>query len=109
MIVVVNKLLIRRGFQGIALWPFVILRDPKMREDAIMLHHEKIHLRQQIELFVVFFYIWYIIEFFVRWMQYKDKHKAYLNISFEREAYVNESNFKYLKRRSFWQFIKYLK
>ncbi len=53
------------------------------------------------------FYVWYIIEYLFRLIQYKDRRKAYFNISFEREAYANEKDLNYLTNRSFWLFIKY--
>jgi hypothetical protein len=31
--------------------------------DKVFVNHEKIHLRQQLELLVLPFYVWYIIEF----------------------------------------------
>tara|TARA_R110002049_G_scaffold71370_1_gene183903 strand:- start:68437 stop:68631 length:195 start_codon:yes stop_codon:yes gene_type:complete len=58
---------------------------------------------------IVPFYIWYVLEFLVRLFQYKKWEIAYQNISFEREAFANESNLNYLKQRSFWQFLKYLR
>ena len=33
--------------------------------------------------------------------------KAYMNISFEKEAYKNDSDFNYLKKRRFWAWVKY--
>ncbi|RDK83790.1 hypothetical protein C8D94_1063 [Marinirhabdus gelatinilytica] len=79
-----------------------------MKTDKRMLNHERIHILQQAELLVVFFYIWYGAEFFVRWFQYKNKYVAYRNISFEREAYANEKDLDYCKRRSFFGFIGYI-
>lgn len=108
MIVLVLKYLTPKGFRGIALFPFIILVDKKDREDAVMLNHEKIHIRQQLDMLIVPFFLWYGIEFLLRWMQYKNKHLGYRNISFEREAYQNEKNLDYLKKRSFWSFLKYL-
>ena len=43
-----------------------------------------------------------------RWIQFKDRKKAYYAISFEREAYANEKDLNYLKKRSFWSFFKYV-
>jgi hypothetical protein len=57
---------------------------------------------------VVFFYLWYGIEFLARWIRCGNKHQAYRNISFEQEAYAGENNFMYLKQRSFWAFLKYV-
>jgi hypothetical protein len=38
-------------------------------------------------------------EYLVRFVQYKNRDLAYRNISFEREAYSNETNIGYLKSR----------
>ena len=73
------------------------------------MHHEKIHLKQQIELLVLPFYLFYFLEFLIRFIQYKNWHTAYKRISFEREAYDNESDLDYLNKRSFWSFLKYLR
>ena len=35
---------------------------------------------------IVFFYLWYVLEWFVRLFIDKNGHTAYRNISFEREA-----------------------
>ena len=75
----------------------------------VLLNHETIHLKQQLELLIIPFYLWYGIEFIIRYFQYKSWDLAYRNISFEREAYANEKDFDYLKKRKFcgfWKFIK---
>ncbi len=108
MILIVNKFLLRKGFNGIALWPFVVLRKKELKKDVRMMNHERIHLRQQAELLVVFFYVWYGVEFLVRWFQYKNRNTAYRNICFEREAYDKEKDLEYCKKRSFWSFLNYL-
>ncbi|WP_300566013.1 hypothetical protein [Flavobacterium sp.] len=108
MIVLVLKYLTPKGFRGITIFPFILLVDKKDREDAVMINHEKIHIRQQLEMLIVPFFIWYGIEFLFRWIQFKNKHVAYRNISFEREAYANEKDLDYLKSRSFWKFLKYI-
>ena len=108
MILIVNRHFLSGRFKGISLWPFVILENAHLKNDAAFINHEKIHLRQQIEMGVIFFYIWYAIEFFVRYMDCRDGMMAYRNISFEREAYRREANLKYLKKRPFWAFLKFL-
>ena len=109
MIVIVFKYLIPAGFRGLTLFPFVILSDKKDKLHRTLLNHEKIHIKQQLELLVVFFFLWYFIEFIIRLIQFKDRRKAYLNISFEREAYANEKDLDYLKRRPFWNYLKYIR
>ncbi|RAK20116.1 hypothetical protein B0I03_1085 [Flavobacterium aquaticum] len=108
MIVLVFKYLIPKGFRGFTFFPFVFLSDKKDKSNSVLLNHERIHIRQQLELLIVFFFIWYGIEFLVRLVQYKDRRAAYYNISFEREAYSKEKDLYYLKQRSFWSFLKYL-
>lgn len=107
MFLIVSKYLIPKGFTGLTIYPFVILRERKDRAVLEVLNHEKIHIRQQLELLVLPFFIWYFLEYLIRLAQYKDKHLAYRNISFEREAYANEKDFDYLKNRSVWRFLKY--
>jgi len=108
MIVVVNKFLLVKGFNGISLWPFVIVKDESCKSDVILVNHEKIHLMQQAELLLLLFYLWYVLEFFVRWIQFKNRRVAYKNISFEKEAYANDINQNYLKSRPRWNFLRYL-
>lgn len=108
MILIVFKYLTPRGFRGLTLFPFVFMADKEDKLNVVFINHEKIHIRQQLELLVLPFYIWYFLEFLVRWFQYKNTFEAYKNISFEREAYSNEKDLNYLKQRSFWRFLKYL-
>ncbi|WP_445453993.1 hypothetical protein [Flavobacterium sp. 25HG05S-40] len=108
MFVIVSRFLIPKGFRGITLFPFIIVSERDLKRNAVMIHHEKIHIRQQVELLIVPFFVWYGIEFLVRWIQFKDRKSAYWNISFEREAYANEKDLHYLQQRSFWKFLKYL-
>lgn len=109
MFVIVAKYLIPKGYSGMALFPFILLKERRDVSNAVMLQHEKIHLRQQLEMLILPFFIWYGIEFFIRILQYRDKHLAYQNISFEREAYANESQKDFLQKRGFWNFLNYLK
>lgn len=93
---------------AIALFPFVIIKMDDKLVNKTMINHEKIHLRQQLELLIIGFYILYIVEFFIHYLRLRNRVKAYLNISFEREAYSNEENPEYLKFRKNWSFLKYL-
>lgn len=104
MIIVSNHIIhffefiFRMKIRAITLFPFIVI--PKTTSlDSVLINHEKIHLRQQLELLVIPFYIWYLIEFFA---------KGYLNISFEKEAYLNEKNLAYLENRKLYSFQKYL-
>jgi hypothetical protein len=104
-----SKYLVPRRYLGITIFPFMILRKRSFLQNRYLINHEKIHLRQQIELLIIPFYIIYGFEFLVRLVQYRSWKLAYLNISFEREAYINEKDLNYLKSRPFWNFIRYFK
>ena len=108
MILIVFKYLTPKGFRGITFYPFVFLVDKEDKLNSYFLNHERIHIRQQIELLILPFFIWYGVEFLIRWAQFKDRRVAYYNISFEKEAYSNEKDLDYLKKRSFWKFLKYV-
>ena len=107
MILIVFKYLTPRGFRGLTFYPFVFLADKDDKLNEVFINHEKIHIRQQLELLIVPFYLWYFIEYLIRLLQFRNRKKAYLNISFEREAYANEKDLEYLKSRSFWRFWRY--
>ena len=89
---------------AITLWPFIISRE-EMSEDV--LNHESIHIAQQKELLVLFFYLLYGWDYLVGLIKYKDKEKAYYRIRFEQEAYENMYNQKYLIERKLYSWRKY--
>ena len=91
---------------GITLAPFgIYLKDYHLGNNRII-NHEKIHWGQQKEMLIIFFYIWYLIEFGIR--VFTNWGNAYQSISFEREAYANEDSLDYWKKRKRFSWIKYL-
>jgi len=95
---------------AMALWPFIIFRDQPSRNNVQMLNHERIHHRQQLELLIVPFYIWYFIEYWTAMFRCGFKHhKAYMSISFEQEAYAHQWDLNYLNKRKWlgsWPYFK---
>ena len=87
------------------IWPFIFAR---CELGDVYLNHEKIHGRQQVEMLVVLFLLWYSIEWLIRFCLYGDSNKAYKNISMEREAYANQNNPDYLNHRKLFSWTKYL-
>ena len=108
MFLIVAKYLIPKGYRGMAVFPFVVVKYDFDKANETFVNHEKIHLRQQLEMLILPFFIWYFSEYLIRLIQYKNQDLAYRNISFEREAYSNEADRNYLKNRSFFQFLKYI-
>lgn len=82
---------------GIALCPFIIVKD---KNDAVLLNHEKIHIVQQKEL--------YILPFYYLYLKYYLKDFSYYDICFEKEAYDNQDNLLYLKTREKKAYKKYI-
>jgi hypothetical protein len=106
--VVVCKYLIPKGYAAIALFPFILISDAKYVADYTLINHEKIHLRQQAELLILPFFVWYALEYLYRMIKFRDHHKAYRSISFEAEAYSFEADYNYLSRRHGYAFTKFL-
>lgn len=94
--------------RAIVLFPFVFIRYPEDHYNERLLNHERIHIRQQLELLVLPFYVWYLVEYVLRRMGGNNHLRAYLAISFEREAYTHEADFKYLNNRPLFAFRRYL-
>ena len=50
---------------GMAVFPFILLNNVSLKKDKVILNHEKIHLRQQLELLVLPFYVAYLINYLI--------------------------------------------
>ena len=98
-----------KGYKCMALvWWIIIRKDCKWRFRRIDERHEEIHGRQQREMLIVPFFLWYAVEFLVRLCIYRNWRTAYKNISFEREAYDRQYELGYLDYRKKFAWIKYL-
>lgn len=127
MRVIKNKLIPFKGFKAINLFGVIFHKGNLTQAE---LQHEHIHSAQiaevsvaMIPIFLILakvswgllllwffsYYIWYLIEFLIRWAQYKDRIVAYKNISFEREAYSNQNVLDYLRYRRVGNFLNYIK
>lgn len=111
-IIIVNKWLTEYLSFGkanaITLFPVILLKQKSLKNDATLLNHEHIHLRQCIELLVIPFYIWYLAEFLIRFVFSGDFNKSYREISFEKEAYSNQANLTYISSRKLFSYLQYL-
>lgn len=103
-----NTLIPFPGYKAMAIWPFVFVRS-KYENGGMAdkdIRHESIHLKQQGEMLVLPFFVWYLAEWIVRLFM---NGRAYRNISFEREAYANEGDETYLQHRKHYAWTKYLR
>ena len=80
----------------------MFLTQDKSWIDKYVVNHELIHSAQQKELLWIPFYIIYLFEWVIRFCQYGNWHKAYMNISFEKVAFSNGNNLNYLKTRKLY-------
>ena len=106
---IVRTNLVPAGYKAIYLFGFLFVRkNATIKEQDLI--HESIHDQQAKELAYIFFYLWYGIEFLIRWIGtgFSDWNKSYRGISFEQEAYNNEDNPDYLKTRKHYAWLKYI-
>jgi len=94
---------------GMAVFPFILIKHKDLKNDAQLIRHETIHLMQELELLIVPFYMLYLINYLVNLVKHRDHEKAYLDIIFEHEAYAHEADIDYLKQRKFWGWLKFVR
>lgn len=94
--------------RGMAVFPFIFLQNKTGRNDKVLMNHEKIHLRQQLELLVLPFYVLYFINYLYNLITTLKHDSAYRNIIFEKEAYDHDKDLEYLGRRKPFAFLYYL-
>lgn len=93
---------------GMAIFPFIIIKELRMKADPVLVNHERIHFRQQLELLILPFYLLYLLNYLVNLVRYKNHYLAYFNLIFEKEAYACEGKPDYLKKRKLFAWLKYL-
>ncbi|MEN6388856.1 MAG: hypothetical protein ABFD04_00435 [Syntrophomonas sp.] len=92
---------------AITIMPFGIYIKPDYLKDEQTIRHELIHARQQLEMLILFFYLWYLVEWLIRLVL--NWKMAYMSVSFEREAYRNDDNSEYLAGRKRLAWLSYLR
>lgn len=98
---------------GIALFPFIILREKyltKLYEEANKrtVNHETIHFWQTFECLIIPFYLLYFLFYAFYALRYWNIKKGYYSIPFEKEAFYNEYNYDYLKNRKPFSWVNYI-
>lgn len=106
MKIVYNNILPVKGFTAINLFGVVFARKEYKPLIRRIQNHEAIHTVQMKEMFYVFFYLWYLVEWLAKLFRYG--RNAYENISFEREAYTYQYDCSYLEKRKKYHWIKRL-
>ena len=92
------------GVTGMTLWPFILVKHTTSWQTV---RHEMIHIRQQREMLVIPFYLWYALEYLMKWFVWgKD---AYWHLSHEREAYIHDDDEDYLNTRKPYRWTRYIR
>lgn len=96
------------GYLAINLFGVLFVRGKKPLSERVI-RHEEIHTAQMKEMAYIFFYLWYCVEYVIVRFMHRTQKGAYKDVSFEEEAYINEVDAEYLKKREPYAWAKYLK
>ena len=110
-----SKIIPFKGFYACTIFN-CIYRNIKYRNtpiSSITLNHEKIHMSQSHDFNIGFcgyflFYLFYGLEWLLKLPFFVAGYRIYRSLSFEQEAYKNESNKEYLEQRKRFAWVKYI-
>jgi hypothetical protein len=105
MWVVTNNIIPFKGYKAINLFGILFCRKGTVI-DYVTLNHESIHTEQMKEMLFIPYYIWYIIEYLIKFFMYGSYFRAYRNVGFEREAYTYEKESDYLSKRKHFAWFR---
>ena len=91
------------NIKAITIYPWIFFKG---KADVTTISHEKIHLSQQRELWLIGFYVLYLYYWLKYLRKFKgDKYFAYVAIPFEMEAYTFQADWDHYKTRPrfFWK------
>jgi len=92
---------------AMAIFPFIILKNKSLKVDKVLINHERIHFRQQLELLILPFYFLYLLMYLINLIRYRNHYLAYFNIPFEKEAYHFDNDLSYLAHRKAFAWLSF--
>lgn len=95
--------------RAVTVFPFIFVRS---NEEIVpwIINHERIHIRQQLELLFIGTMLLHIVEILYSLVVLRlPWYQAYLWSSVEQEAFLNQNNLDYLKNRKPFTQLWYLK
>ena len=107
MIIVKNKIIPFGSYTTINLFGILFTKSDYL--SPITINHERIHTKQMLELLIVGYYLWYIIEYIIVRFCHKKQNDAYHDVSLEEEAHNNDDNQDYLFIREHYAWLKYIR
>lgn len=108
MKVIYNNIIPFKGFSAMYFFGLLFVREGcKFTKRTEV--HERIHEKQCIEMLFIGFYLWYVIEWLIRFLFTKDRfsRQAYYNISLEQEAFNHEYFEKYISQRHCYNWFRF--
>jgi hypothetical protein len=95
-------------YSAMAIYPFILVKRKEFSENAVLINHERIHHRQQLELLIIPFYLIYLLNYLFNFIRYRNHYRAYKEIIFEREAFAQDADLDYLNKRKLYSFLKFI-
>ena len=89
---------------AITIYPFIISKEEM---SDVLLNHESIHIEQQREGFVLWFYALYVWYWGIGIAKGLTASEAYFEIPYEKEAYANDHDMDYISNREHKAWKKY--
>jgi hypothetical protein len=84
---------------AITLWPFVFIDSDEQDSHHVLSNHERIHIAQATELFVIPFYLLWLFDWLYQGCLFGSFEKGYYHCRLEQEAYDHERELDYLSNR----------
>lgn len=94
-------------YRGFSFFIFIWINNDVLDKPRII-HHERIHFWQQVELLFVFQWLLYVFFYAINRLKGMNHDLAYRNNPFEKEAFANDYDFEYLKKRKFLSWLKFI-
>jgi hypothetical protein len=94
-------------YTGLSFFVFIWISRLE-KDESRLVHHEKIHFWQQVELLFVFHWMFYAFFYMVARFKGHCHYIAYRYNPFELEAFGNDPDFGYLKKRKPFAWVSYV-
>ena len=91
---------------AMALYPFMLFKMEQLKHDSVIINHEKIHFKQQLELLILPFYLLYLAHYAINLIRYRNHSQAYYDICFEKEAYKHDRDLNYMTKRKVYAWMR---
>lgn len=95
-------------YHGFAFFLFIFYWR-NIKDNAVLIRHERIHFYQQLELLFCFHWLLYGVFYAIARLRGATHDYAYRNNPFEREAYTHEDDPVYINNRRPFAWVKFIR